>query len=385
MNIRKIFATCCALFALAASASAQQQEENTSTLWNNWYIEANAGAQALFSTDASRLLPKDRISSYFALTGGKWITESFGFRLRVEGYAGRAYSEAYGLFLDDPVSFNVWGNNDPRRQHVEIMPDGSYRRNIRYINSHADVQVSLFNLFDLRPKDRWDMILSAGLGYYRLIAFKGNSGLNSVSTNFGIMAKYRLNRNIDINLEAGTAIMPDQFDGRVTGKMFENTLAVSAGITYKFNRRGFKKHRVPVEVIKEVEKIIRDTVYTVKEVVVEKEKPEKQFILATITFKIDQHNPVSGQQTAFENIVKYAESHPDAIIRLDGYADAETGTPDYNLQLSTKRAATVRSILINKYNIEQSRIQAQGIGMNAQPYSENKFNRAVVATIIEKQ
>lgn len=372
------------LFLLIPQIKAQQVSENHNTILDNWYVEANVGAQALFSTDAGRLNPKNRISSYFAVTGGKWITPALGFRLRVEGYAYRAYSEVDGLYLDDRQLFWIWGNNDPRRYNVTIMPDGSYKRNLRYINTHTDMQVSLFNLFDVPAKDRWDIILAAGIGYNRLLAFKGNFGVNSVSTNFGLMAKYRLNGHIDLNLEAGTALMPDQFDGRVTGKMYENNLAVSLGFSYKFGKRGFVKETVPVEVIREVEKIVRDTVNIVKNVVVEKEVFSEPFTLSTLLFRINSHNPVPNQKIAFENIVKYLDANPRAIIRLDGYADAETGTPDYNLTLSTRRAAAVRSILINDYGIDPSRIQAQGIGANSQPYSDNNMNRAVVVTVIER-
>lgn len=372
------------LFSAVALASAQDNVKKENTFLNNWYVEAGAGAQALFSTDATRLSPKDRISSSFSVAGGKWITPYLGFRLKVEGYAYRAYSEVDGLYLDDAVMFWVWGNNDPRRLNVRIMPDGSYNRNLRYINTHADVQLSLFNMLDLKPKEKWDVIMSAGIGYNRLIAFKGNSGVNSISTNFGVMAKYRLNSYLDINMEVGTALMPDQFDGRVTGKMYENNLAVTLGVSYKFKRRGYKSNNVPIEVVREVEKVIRDTVNTVKRVVVEKKVFNEPFALSTISFRINQYNPIRGQQIAFENIVKYLNANPNAVVRLDGYADSETGTPEYNLALSTKRAATVRSILINDYGIESSRIQAQGIGSNSQPYSENKFNRAVVATMLEK-
>lgn len=381
--MKRLLTICVLLISTAVFSVAQQRNFDKSVLLENWYVEANAGAQALFSTDASRLSPKNRISSFFAVTGGKWITESFGFRLRVEGYAYRGYSNVDGLYLDDPVIFWIWGNNDPRREHVNIMPDGSYKRNLRYINTHADLQFSLFNFLDLKAKDKWDVIMAAGLGYNRLISFKGNSGVNSISTNFGVMAKYRLNKSLDINMEVGTAIMPDHFDGRISGKMYENNLAVSFGVTYKFKKRGFKNKSVPVEVVREVERIIKDTVTVTKEITVEKKVFNEPFVLSTISFRINQHNPIPGQYLEFENIVKYLNANPHAKIRLNGYADSKTGTPEYNLGLSTKRAAAVRSILINKYKIDPSKIQAQGIGSNAQPYSQNQYNRAVLVTIIE--
>ena len=63
--------------------------------------------------------------------------------------------------------------------------------------------------------------------------------------------------------------------------------------------------------------------------------------------------------------------------------DSRTGSERVNLYLSMRRAVNVRDILVNEYGIDSSRIEAQGIGVNAQPYEENDWNRVVIVTVIE--
>lgn len=57
-------------------------------------------------------------------------------------------------------------------------------------------------------------------------------------------------------------------------------------------------------------------------------------------------------------------------LMLEGYSDT-SGSPEENLQLSSKRAETLRDILVNKYYMKESRINAEGHG-EANPTASNK-------------
>ena len=133
----------------------------------------------------------------------------------------------------------------------------------------------------------------------------------------------------------------------------------------------------------------RDTVYIVKETPQPASRDEAKaaantpFTLSTILFQLGADTPKEGQEMAYVNIARYMETYPDARIRLDGYADSRTGSERVNLYLSMRRAVNVRDILVNDYGIDSSRIEAQGIGVNAQPYEENDWNRVVIVTVIE--
>ena len=179
--------------------------------------------------------------------------------------------------------------------------------------------------------------------------------------------------------------------------------AVMLGVTYNFGSRGFAvtkntskhKHRVArgsrkvryVQIINpeaaerkvEVIRTVNDTVFINKEVKVREEVPvrtNEPVMLGSILFDINKTMPMQGQEITFVNIAKFMSDYPEAKIRLAGYADQQTGTPQYNLKLSTKRGISV-------YNIDRKRIEVQGVGTDAQPYERDKWNRVVIVTAVD--
>ncbi len=352
---------------------------------SNWYLEAGIGIQAMFSKDASSLSFGKRVTPSFSLSGGKWFSPYWGLRVQLQGYSLNGYNTTDGIYLQDPLHGGlIYGPNDPVRNEVTIYPDGSYRHFLRYMNLHADFQFSLLRLIRHgKAECKWDVIPAIGLGYMRLFPYKGTPGNNALTANFSLMGKYKLTKDFDLNLEVQTAVMPDQFDGRIAGRLYENTCAVTLGVTYHFKKRGFKPRvqYVPQEVVR----IVKDTVTVTKEVRVEVEKQvfNQPFTLASIRFGLNRHVPKKGQEMQYVNIVKYLDQNPHAILRLDGYADP-LGTADYNLHLSMQRAVRVRDILMKEYGIEGKRIQAQGIGINGQPYRKGEWNRVVLVTVMEE-
>lgn len=380
----------CLAFGLLPDLSAQEHTGQSSgkrwdDLCSNWYLEAGAGAQILLSTDASLLSFGKRITPSLSLTGGKWFSRYWGLRLQLQGYSFNGYSTTDGIYLGDPLQGGlIYGPDDPVRNQVAIHPDGSYRHFLRYMNLHADFQFSLLHLIRSTEADsKWDVIPAVGIGYMHLFPYKGTPANNALTANFSIMGKYRLTKDFDLNLEVQTALMPDPFDGRIAGRLYENNCAVTLGVTYHLPKRGFKSRvqYVPQEVVR----VIRDTVTVNKEVRVEVEKRvfNRPFTLASIRFGLNRYIPRKNQEMQYVNIINYLEQNPSVKIRLDGYADP-TGTPDYNLLLSMKRATWVRDILIKEYGADEKRIQAQGIGVNGQPYSKGDWNRVVLVTVIEE-
>lgn len=352
-----------------------------------WFVEVGGGVHTIFSSDASRLDFGKRITPFYSIGVGRWLSPVYALRLRAGGYALNGMSIAEGLYIGDPVTDGrVWGVHDPVTEHVTVNPDGTYRHYLRYVNAHADLMVSLANLL-LDRSTKFDVLPSVGIGYARTFAYRGTPATNSLTANFALAASYRVARSLDVNLEVGSALMPDHFDGRITGRSYEPTLGVSVGLTYRFGgyRRSDNGITPPrrrrasvVDTVYMVQKIVERPVY--KERVVEKlvEKKQEPFRLASISFGYASSRPKDGQETTFANIVDYLKRNPKARIRLDGYADKATGNSRTNLLLSVRRTDMVRNILIEKYDIKPSRIEAQGIGCDSQPYEVNEQNRVVV-------
>lgn len=407
---KKLYNTLFALFLLCASALAGEKTKNDGGAnkvftGSNWYIEVGGGAQVLFSKDASFLDFGKRVTPAISITGGKWLSPFYGIRLQVQGYSFNGFSTTEGVYVGDPLQNGlVYGPNDPVRGEVPIRPDGSYRYYLRYVNAHADFQISLANLFGgYKPERKWDIIPAIGLGYLRTFSYKGTANMNSISTNFSLMGKYRLPKGFDINLEAQTALMSDRFDGRIAGKPYENSASLTLGITYNFNRKTGKMPQTKInetELKESLREIIREELATqvpitchtsgVKDTVIIKEvskevlkTKEGPFTLASVLFDTGKIKPISGQDIQFVNIAEYMKKYPESKIRLEGYADKQTGNENTNLRLSMKRAMNIRQTLIDKYGINEKRIETQGIGINYQPYEENDWNRVVIVKVVD--
>lgn len=358
---------------------------------NGWFVEAGGGVQTIFSSDASKLDFGKRLTPSYTIGVGKWITPAYALRLQIGGYSLNGMSTSEGLYLRDPqTDGSVYGPHDPVIGNVTVRPDGTYRHYLRYVNAHADFMVSLSRLL-FRSQGRFDVLPAVGFGYAHAFAYRGTANTNSLTANFSVAAKYSVLKCMDVNLEIASALMPDHFDGRITGRKYEPTLGATLGLTYRFNaskpyvrKERSKKHRreAVVDTVYMVERVVERPVF--KDRIVEKPVVKKQeaFRLASISFAYASAKPAKKQEIVFENIVEYLKQHPSARIRLDGYADKATGKARTNLMLSIRRTDSVRNILIERYGIAPSRIDAQGIGCNAQPYEKNEHNRVVIVTAL---
>jgi len=393
------------LNAKAQSTSDKEASENnivcdTNSFKDNLYIETNLGSQLLFSKDAGNLTVKQRFTPSFSVTGGKWFSPFWGLRLQMQGYSLNGFSTVDGLYIADPVSGTIYGNDDPVRDEVTIRPDGSYRHFIHYLNMHADFQFSLLNLFrSYNDQRQLDIIPSLGLGYMQVMEYKGIPKAGIISTNFGLMGKYHLNKKLDINIELASTIMPDQFDGRIAGNKYEAYCSAGVGITYYFRNRGFKK-ATPAQtagslppVVKEI--VIRDTVFISKPAIESEtikapaatttpEPPVRTFNLSIIQFRSESANPAHGQDLSIRNIAGFLEQNPTAKICLEGYADNKTGSESYNLDLAGRRAKAIFDLLTKKYNADPNRLEIKVIGDSNQPFEKSSWNRVVIAVAKEE-
>jgi len=71
-----------------------------------------------------------------------------------------------------------------------------------------------------------------------------------------------------------------------------------------------------------------------------------------------------------KDVSKYLTEDPAIKLKIIGYTDSD-GQADANQQLSAKRAAAVKKVLINEFKIEASRLEALGKGETV-PINDNK-------------
>lgn len=400
--MHKIIKTIFLSFVVFGVFNTKAQEEISLSRYNgfggikdNWFIELGVGGQVLFATDASLRVPYERITPHISLSCGKWISPFIGVRLQFQSYQLNGAASSKGIYTANRVlGNNIFGNDDPVRDYVKIKPDGSYAQNIYYLNMHFDLQISIMSLIHkgYSESDKWDAIPSIGIGYMHVFEKNGIPAEDMLSANFSIMGKYRINSYFDVNLEVQSAVFPDQFEGRITGKTNESNFAFSAGVTYNFGKKKFNQlvgnHSV-VEVQEPVDERIIDTVYIEKVVEVVKVERDtvkiepQEYSITSILFSIGDDTPKYDVTLNYCDVANFLEQNPNKKIRLDAYSDKETGSLSRNMEISKKRIQFIKNILVKKYKVKESQLIENPIGSGGkQPYNKNKLNRVVVCTVI---
>lgn len=79
-----------------------------------------------------------------------------------------------------------------------------------------------------------------------------------------------------------------------------------------------------------------------------------------VLFDLNQHDLRDGAMRTMDRIAEFLNEYEDRKILVEGFTDS-TGTRDYNLELSDRRASSVRSALIDR-GVDPDRIRTQGYG-----------------------
>ena len=80
-----------------------------------------------------------------------------------------------------------------------------------------------------------------------------------------------------------------------------------------------------------------------------------------LLFEFDSADLREGATASLQKLGRIIQRNPQAVFKVEGYTDS-FGTEDYNMDLSQRRAETVKDWLVENMNIDPARIQAQGFG-----------------------
>ena len=98
-----------------------------------------------------------------------------------------------------------------------------------------------------------------------------------------------------------------------------------------------------------------------------------------VAFPFNVAEVQASQMPTVERIATYLKDNPGVNAVINGYASPE-GTEEYNMKLSQRRADAMKAILVDKYGIEASRIEAIGHGVG-DIFSVPAWNRVGICTI----
>ena len=206
------------------------------------------------------------------------------------------------------------------------------------------------------------------------------------NTRAGIGTDIRLTDRLAFNLEFDTQFYPESLNSRYNPR-------VSAGPDVHFVLLGGLKINLGWRP-KKAKPVVAPATYDNRRTEPKKEEPKKEYRQepvqpgeqpiyqgadVDIFFDLNKSVIRDDQVNTLNRLVSFLRNTPDAKVKLDGYADKQTGTAEINQELSEQRVIAVRQYLVSR-GIDQSRISTAAHGDKVQPFSGEK-NRAVTCRI----
>ncbi|SEF76388.1 hypothetical protein [Sphingobacterium lactis] len=190
----------------------------TEDVQKHWFVGAGAGAQIFFGDHDKQLDFGDRLTPHFEIYGGKWLNDSFGVRLGLNGfsYKGATQTGVYGT-----------GETADASQWLDF-------QKWNFLNVHADFMFNWTNdALGYDPNRMYNLIPYAGIGFGVVL-----SDPQSVkfSPNLGVLQSFRLNDKIDLTIDVRGNIYGDEFDGEIGGRNFEGAISTAVGVKYNINK-----------------------------------------------------------------------------------------------------------------------------------------------------
>ena len=103
----------------------------------------------------------------------------------------------------------------------------------------------------------------------------------------------------------------------------------------------------------------------------------------TVVFGQGKSAVEKSQEANISLIANYMKKHPEAKVKILGYASPE-GNPELNQKLSEARANAVKDVLVKKYKISADRLETEGLGATDKLFDEVEFNRVATFTDLNK-
>ncbi len=373
------------LATFSLSAFAQGGERGpflTNKFKDNWFISAGGGINIYFGeTDNSA---KNRIAPALDVAVGKWFTPAIGARLQYSGLQAKGSSPYLTPFTTNgPLTSKGYL---PKKMMVHFI--------------HADFLWNISSQFGGYKETRiYELIPYIGVGAAMAINTQGQkTQKNEIAFTAGLINKFRVARFLDVNLELRGMLVNQRFDDVVGGKSGEGMLSVTAGLTYKFNKRGFDKPQktAPADYTpyndrirllendlaaskKHADQLAKDLA-AAKNVKHPEVKTEYLVPDMAIFFPLGKSTISQKELVNLNYIAEAIKKLPAGTkVYLDGNADSKTGNAAVNMRLSEARGKAVYDALI-KAGVDPNMLQIVPHGDKKEPFDSSKpeLNRVLI-------
>lgn len=99
--------------------------------------------------------------------------------------------------------------------------------------------------------------------------------------------------------------------------------------------------------------------------------------LPAIFYQVNRSEITPAQQQNVQIIADILKNHPSYRVQVKGYASPD-GPHDNNTSLGIRRADAVKNMLVNRFGIAPTRIDAEGCGETDQLFETYEFNRCAL-------
>ena len=335
---------------------------NPSHFWDNWFFGIQAGAMRSWGTNSSKASFTDNLNLAGGLQVGKWLAPWMG--IRFTGIIGKNRGQLINPDLG--YHFLTWGANyDMLFNFSNMFLKYSETRRFNLVGI-VGVGFNHVSNYDQEARDR---------GVHTLHSQKSNM----FNVRAGLEAIIKLSNAWDLNIEATNNWLNSNFDGQeIASNRYDGHLDLLIGLTYRFKNcdgsHSFtyaKYNASRYDYLNDEANRLRAQAEAKRNgtpiVNIQKKVVEGNLVRTLISFDdnvstIDQLQEVNVY-TAAENYKKMS----DASIYITTYGN----TKPANTELFAERANSVKTMLMNEYNIPAGHI-----------YIEN--NPQIVANLNEK-
>jgi outer membrane protein OmpA-like peptidoglycan-associated protein len=354
----------------------------TNGFWDNWFVTAGGGAQIYFGESDGHGSFGKRIAPALDISFGKWITPSVGVRAQYSGLQAKGWT--YGKL---PYSD---GSPDS---------DGYYKEKFNTMNLHADFLWNISNAIGGERTDRfWNLVPYAGVGWAR--SYGNSTRDNEIAFSAGLLHNWTISDAVDISIDMKSMIVNQRFVHTSSDNGVNALVSVTAGISYKFGAVGFQRAS-DLMVIEDNTRYVEEI--AMLESMLAKAEQKRAQLLQQIESQNDELNqqrnaelpvPVFPDLAIFFEIGK-AKLNDKAMVNI-GYvadmlkqfpekryvlyasADKETGSPEFNMQLSQKRGEAVYKAMVEQFGVNPEQLRIVAVGSQQQKFYKAQLNRVVV-------
>ena len=361
---------------------------------SGWYAGLSGGTSFGQGTFRSITESKTNVGAQFGVFGGYQFSRLFS----VEALASLGSQKQTSLECDP-----FWLATDGDFSFAPILgKQGNYYRDLE-----AKTQWMRFGLqanFDVlslltKPTSRWSLNLAPQVsavttrtkhlatGYDHEFDRQWHLGLGGQAA-----VGYRVARNVGLQLYGGiTCLTGDRFDN-IPKYHHKSNLIYEAGLklSYHFWKKGKAAPIVEEAAViaePEPQPVVEKAQPVVETATVKEKKPEvvetAPADLPTIYFANNSSHLTQKEADKLDAVAEMMKAQPDVTLSIVGHA-SNTGSKDYNLRLTQRRANTVKMLLVRR-GIDGSRLKpvvGRGIDRDA---ADSKQARRVELIINDKK